>query len=268
MRKNQEIELYESRKPTIKDVAKKAGVSTATVERALTNRGSIRSATKERVLSVVRELGYSTNDVAKALQRGRKYTILAVYHMIPEYFTEDFRRGFAAAETNLHSRGLKLITLRTKSLDPQCAIEALQEIDFSSIDAMVIDCGGSELDACIQEIVNEGIPVATFGSDSPSSGRTFYVGENPFVSGKVAGEIAGKMMGGEGSIVVFQGPTSVDALNLRTKGFLEVLHQDFPGILTLPPINHSDEDVLAIRGAIRILIGEEKVSGVFCNSAG
>lgn len=110
--------------------------------------------------------------------------------------------------------------------------------------------------------------MATFGSDSPSSGRTFYVGENPFVSGKVAGEIAGKMMGGEGSIVVFQGPTSVDALNLRTKGFLEVLHQDFPGILTLPPINHSDEDVLAIRGAIRILIGEEKVSGVFCNSAG
>lgn len=260
--------MQKNYKPTIKDVAKLANVSTATVERALTNRGSIRNETKEQVLRAVNELGYSTNAVAKALQRGRSATILTVYHTTPEYFTEDFRRGFEDAAANLHSRGLELVTLRTKSLDPKDAIETLRGTDFSNIDAVLIDCGGAELDACIQSIVARGMPVATFGSDSASSGRAFYVGEDPLVSGRVAGEIAGKMAGGKGNFVVFHGAADVDALNARTAGFEEVIRRDFPGITMLPAVSHNDEDVLAIRGAIRILTGAEKIDGVFCNSAG
>lgn len=260
--------MIKNRKPTIKDVAKLANVSTATVERALTDRGSIRSETKAKVLAAVKELGYSTNAVAKALQRGRSATILAVYHTTPEYFTEDFRRGFEDAAANLHSRGLELITLRTKSLNPKDAVEALQTMDLSNIDAMVIDCGGTELDACIRGIVASGIPVATFGSDSATSGRIFYVGEDPFVSGKVVGEIAGKMAGGKGTFVVFEGAADVDALNARTAGFSEVIRSDYPNIRLLPPVSHNDEDMPGIRGAIRILNGVEKVDGIFCNSAG
>lgn len=257
-----------NRKPTIKDVAMYSGVSTATVERALNNRGCIRQETKNRVLKAIAELGYSANDVAKALQNNRIYTILAVYHTVPEYFTEDFAKGFAAAEANLRNRGLVLKTIRTKSLDPQCAVEAIQQIDFSTIDAMVIDCGGPELDACIQEISASGIPVATFGSDSASSNRIFYVGEDPFVSGQVAGEIAGKIMRAEGALTVFQGPTSVDSLNLRTKGFLEVIEKAYPSIKILPPVNHDDDDILAVRGAIKMLTQCEDLRCIFCNSAG
>lgn len=46
------------RKPTFKDTAAQAGVGTATVERALNNRGGVSPDAVEKVLKAVRSLGY------------------------------------------------------------------------------------------------------------------------------------------------------------------------------------------------------------------
>lgn len=257
-----------TRKATIKDVANYANVSTATVERALKGSDRIRESTRTRVLAAVEELGYQTNDVARALQNNRIYNILTLYHTTPEYFTESFTRGFSAAAENLKSRGLVLSTIRTPSLDPHCAVEALNKLNLTNVDALLIDCGGAELDECIANVNAMGVPVATFGSDSPSSERFFYVGEDPYISGKVAGELAGKLLGGSGSVLVFEGPKSVDALRSRTNGMHDVLRSEFPGIEILPGIEHNDDDVSSIRGAINILNREQQVGCVFCNSAG
>lgn len=256
------------KKPTIKDVARAASVSTATVVRALHGSERIRDTTKERVMRVVEELGYQTNDVASALQNNRTYNILTVYHTVPEHFTENFTRGFRAAAENLKSRGLMLTAFRTPSLDPQCAAEALKEVDLSQVDALLIDCGGAELNEFIAQASSMGIPVATFGSDSQSSERIFYVGEDPYVSGKLAGELAGKLLRGHGTMLAFQGPNKVDALNARVQGMRDVIHSDYPEVEILPSVEHSDDDVSSIRGAINILNRSELPSCVFCNSAG
>src|SRR3954451_8042576 len=57
------------------DVARAAGVSHQTVSRVLNDPGSVRPATRERVLESVRELGYRPNPVARALVTGRSRTL-------------------------------------------------------------------------------------------------------------------------------------------------------------------------------------------------
>ena len=52
---------------TIADVAKKAGVSTMTVSRAINNKGEITEATRQKVLQVAAELGYRPNRMARGL---------------------------------------------------------------------------------------------------------------------------------------------------------------------------------------------------------
>jgi LacI family transcriptional regulator, galactose operon repressor len=57
--------------PTISDVAREAGVSVATVSRVVNRSGDVAATTRERVLRVIREQGYSTNRSARALSGGR-----------------------------------------------------------------------------------------------------------------------------------------------------------------------------------------------------
>ncbi len=59
----------------IKDVAKAAGVSTSTVSRTINNSPSISEETKERVFSVIKDLNYSPNSLAKALTNKKSYTV-------------------------------------------------------------------------------------------------------------------------------------------------------------------------------------------------
>jgi LacI family transcriptional regulator len=58
-------------KLTIRQIAKLAGVSTATVSRAINGRDEVSPATREAVMRVVRERGYSTNRTARGLSAGR-----------------------------------------------------------------------------------------------------------------------------------------------------------------------------------------------------
>ncbi|WP_210248891.1 LacI family DNA-binding transcriptional regulator [Aureimonas leprariae] len=70
--------LRSERVSRIKDVALRAGVSTATVSRALAEPGSVRPALRERVLEAVRALGYTPNAAARSLRAGHTRTILVL----------------------------------------------------------------------------------------------------------------------------------------------------------------------------------------------
>jgi DNA-binding LacI/PurR family transcriptional regulator len=60
---------------TIEDVARVAGVSVATVSRALRNRPNVAPSTRERVIDVAAQLGYSAHRAASSLASGRTRTI-------------------------------------------------------------------------------------------------------------------------------------------------------------------------------------------------
>lgn len=63
------------RRVTAGDVAQRAGVSVGTVSKALSGRGAVRYETRQRILSVARELNYQTNQLAASLHSGRSDTI-------------------------------------------------------------------------------------------------------------------------------------------------------------------------------------------------
>ncbi|MGF1752607.1 DNA-binding transcriptional regulator CytR [Vibrio makurazakiensis] len=77
---------------TMKDVAQLAGVSTATVSRALMNPEKVSSSTRKRVEDAVLEAGYSPNSLARNLRRNESKTIVTIVPDICDpYFTEIIR---------------------------------------------------------------------------------------------------------------------------------------------------------------------------------
>jgi LacI family transcriptional regulator len=79
--------------PTIRDVAKKAGVATTTVSRVLNNSGYVSAATRARVEDAIQELGYLPNRVARSLRLKRTHTLALVVTDITNPFWTTVVRG-------------------------------------------------------------------------------------------------------------------------------------------------------------------------------
>ena len=77
------------KKPTIHDVAAKAGVGLGTVSRVLNDNPAVRHETRARVLRAMEELGYAPNPHARRIAGGRSYTVSV---LLPFVATEFYRR--------------------------------------------------------------------------------------------------------------------------------------------------------------------------------
>lgn len=92
--------------PTLEDVARRAGVSTATVSRCLNTPERVLDETRVRVIAAVEALGYSPNFGARALAAKRTNTIGAV---IPTMENDIFARGIQAFQEELGRHGQTLL---------------------------------------------------------------------------------------------------------------------------------------------------------------
>ena len=79
--------------PTIQDVADAAGVSTATVSRALGDATAVKPETRARVLSAVATLGYTPNAAARNLRARRSMMALLIVPRLNNVFFADVIRG-------------------------------------------------------------------------------------------------------------------------------------------------------------------------------
>ncbi|MFP1631157.1 LacI family DNA-binding transcriptional regulator [Zhengella sp. ZM62] len=112
--------MKDSPRPTLSDVARAAGVSTATVSRCLNEPGLVVQATRERVLRAVEELGYTPDFSGRALASRRTNTVGAV---IPTMENAIFARGIQAFQEALSAAGVTLL-VASSGYDPEQ--EALQ----------------------------------------------------------------------------------------------------------------------------------------------
>ena len=77
---------------TIKDVAKRANVSVATVSRALNGHENVTEEVRKRVLSIANELRYSPHHAARSLSSRRTHTVgLVLPDLHGEFFSELMR---------------------------------------------------------------------------------------------------------------------------------------------------------------------------------
>ena len=86
---------------SIKDVARLAGVSTATVSRTLAEPDKVRAKTRDKVLSAVKQSGYVTNSLARSLRTRRNHSVVVLVPDITNSFFSSIIQGIEeVARTN------------------------------------------------------------------------------------------------------------------------------------------------------------------------
>lgn len=98
-------------KVTISDVARLAGVSTATVSHTINNTRYVSGDTKEKVYQAIRQLGYTPDASARSFRTGKKRTIGFI---VPDISNKFFGTIIESAENVLSAQGYHLIIANTK----------------------------------------------------------------------------------------------------------------------------------------------------------
>lgn len=150
-------------KPTIYDVASKAGVSIATVSKVINNTGHIGEKTREKVLQIMQELRYQPSIMASALSGKKTYTIgLFIPDLANPFFSEIAR----SVEDRGHELDFSIVMCST-DYNSEKEAKYISLLKQKSVDGFIL-ASGFKNDEILKEIVNEKIPMALVAQEIPS----------------------------------------------------------------------------------------------------
>lgn len=144
---------------TIKDVARCAGVSTATVSKVINGLDQhISDATRQKVVQAVKKCGYVSNMVAKGLKTRRTNNIGVILPDVRNPFYAELVKGIQEAA---QSRGFGVLICST-DLDPNSEVWCLQLLKSQMVDGIVF---GSRCMVSLntEETLNLDLPVVVIG---------------------------------------------------------------------------------------------------------
>jgi DNA-binding LacI/PurR family transcriptional regulator len=154
------------RRITIRDVARKAGVSSAAVSLALNNRPGVSAATRSRIVAVADTMGWTPNTAAVSLSAARVHTVgLVLARPAPMLGREPFYMEFiAGVESVLVKRDYSLLLRLVDSVAEELEVQRHwwqgRRVDGS----LLVDLHAD--DPRIQELPTAGLPAVVVGHPS------------------------------------------------------------------------------------------------------
>jgi DNA-binding LacI/PurR family transcriptional regulator len=120
--------------PSIKDVAKRAGVGIATVSRVINNSGYVKNETRKKVEEVIRELNFHPNEIARSMTKQRSGIVAFI---IPNSIHLFFAQLIYHFEGELYNYGFKLMVCNS-SEQIEKEISYLDMLRQNKVDAVVL----------------------------------------------------------------------------------------------------------------------------------
>jgi len=218
-------------KITIKDIAKMAEVSTATVSMVLNNKGEhISVQTKERILQIAREYNYVPNTMARSLVTKQTKTIGLVIPDIANPFFPEIARG---AEDKANEAGYSIIFCNTDD-DIEKERRYIDMLSEKMVDGIIFTAS-SDRNYWLDKLHKQSIPIILLDRDIPLDGRvgrivvnnqqgtyegTKYLIEKgyrniAFINGNIANETAKNRLAG------FKSALQDHGLEIKNKTILE-----------------------------------------------
>lgn len=232
----------------IVDIARMAGVSVATVDRVIHNRGKVSEENLARINEVLRRVDYRPNLIARSLASGRRYTLCAVMpRFAPGEYWADFEAGIARAEAEAVRYN---VTVRRFCFDQydrssfESLLETLRREEFDG--AVIATLFAEMVTPFARELDERGIPYVFVDSNIPECNQLAYFGTSSFDAGVVAARLLSDRLDPGSDIVVgniiHRGDGGSNQCRSREEGFRSYLREKgFRGKLHYAALRLDDE---------------------------
>lgn len=195
---------------TIRDVAKHAGVSVATVSRVINETGYVHEDTRKKVEIAIRELHYTPNEVARSLYKRKSRLIGLLLPDITNPFFPELARG---VEDEMQENDFRII-FGNSDENANKEKEYIQTFVQNNVVGVIASTNHPDTDTYRKL----GIPVVFLD-------RTADNRPSVYADGREGGRIAAHEMAARGSrqITVIQGPASIRTALDRYQGAVDML---------------------------------------------
>ncbi|WP_439599554.1 LacI family DNA-binding transcriptional regulator [Devosia sp.] len=201
--------------PTIRDVARIAGVSIGTASKALNSNGRLRQETRDKVTAVAREIGYRPNDMAQSLHRTRSMTVGIIS-------TDSFGRFtlpiFQALEEEFADQGIAVFMCNATD-DPERERQHLDQLLGKRIDGLVVTARRADKRPPVGPLP-AGLPVIYVFSQADERDALCLLPDDED-GARLAVRHLGEL--GKRRIAHVTGPEHFEAVQLRHRGYLSAL---------------------------------------------
>lgn len=236
--------------PTIKDVAKRANVSVATVSRVINNTGYVNHETRKIVEIAIKDLGYVPNELARSLFRKRSNIIGLIVPHISTYF---FAELIESIEDAVTKSGFKLMIFNSKD-DEELEKKYLNVLNQYNIDGLILVANTKNS----KPYLNLNIPMLTIDHIIDKSVPSITCDN---VQG---GELAAKELVKSKSkkVIHFRGPSDLITVIDRARGFYQVIDENNIDCFSFD-LDFKTPDIKDIEMFIK---KHPDVDGIFCSS--
>ncbi len=262
-------ELRSHGRSRIADIAREAGVGTATVDRVLNDRKGVGRTTAERVLDVARRLNYP---LLPQLTAASGLANLNFDFLLPAGPHPFFHLIVEALE-KVEERFPKFRATATRhdieKFNPAALADNLIRIGKQSNGIAFIALEHPQVREAVNVLVDSGIPVVTMVSDLSNSRRLGYVGIDNRAAGRTAGHLLGRFIGQrDGKVAMIAGSLSYRGHEEREMGFRHILREEFPELEIVGLREGHDDDAQTYSAAREILQQHPDLLGIYNIGAG
>ncbi len=256
-------------KTGVREIARIAGVSLGTVDRALHGRAEVSESTRKKVLAAARQLGYQPNLTARALASARSTTRIGV--CIPReirFFYDQVRDGILDEAKRYSHLGLEVLYQPVPALGTGESA-ALRRMFRSNVRAIILTPGHPGRVAPLIDEAEKArnIRVVCVASDDSASARSTAISVEPYLNGALAAELMAKMSPGPARVAVVTGMLATEDHARKVQGFAAELQKERPEGQIVAVIEDHQEESESYRKCLQLLKREPELSGIYVSTA-
>ncbi len=246
---------------TQEEIAKKLGISRATVGRAISGSHSIKKETKEKIMALVSEYGYEKNYVGSSLATKNSKVVYAfIVKSKSEFYTNEIYRGLIAINDEYKIYNISLKIIITDISNPTEQLETLKDtLSSKEIDGLIITPLLKKEIYNLLKSYREKLEIVSLGTRLDNS--IYHVGPDHKKQGRISGELMLNLLRENEKLLIIDNGEDKVSSKLYLEGFISKIKDSHLNIIGPLDGKGIENTVITLNKYLQ----EEDITGIYIN---
>ncbi|HTN19681.1 MAG TPA: substrate-binding domain-containing protein [Pelobium sp.] len=256
----------------VKEIARRANVSIATVDRVLNNRTGVSIKTKETILAIIKELDYQPNIMARRLASKKTLKFVALIPSVSQesdYWSAPYK-GIQQAASEIKDYGITVETHHFDQNEKATFIKLAKEVLKGGYNGVLLaPMFENESIEFVKSCEQLEIPVVFINSDIEEQKTLTYIGPDLYQSGYLSAHVINYLVKDGDEVLIVNVSKEIDRHHhlLRKEEGFRTYYQKKGKKVNIDRLDIHSTDYASVKEALKISLDHKKVDVVFVTNS-